>query len=166
MKLVDVFGSKMYRHLEGLSFEDPVVCDVPEASVLKSGDEILDVIFSPDPVTGLPSGSLSMYLSDKTNDEVRSYIEKNLLFDTSSSAVTSSPEVYSKFRNEIQGLQSDFIARCSRNRFESLQDYERRIMRELDTMRNDDLMRQRVESIRRRMEKNDKDSSDKDSFND
>ncbi len=41
--------------------------------------QILGLIFAPDPLTGMPSSDISIYLSDKTNPQVRDYIQRFLM---------------------------------------------------------------------------------------
>lgn len=50
----------------------PPVYDVERSSML-------NMIYAPDPETGLPSGDFAIYLGDKTSPEVREFIRLNLL---------------------------------------------------------------------------------------
>ena len=61
-----------------MSVEHPVLVDKSRSA----DDDILDLIYSVDPLTNLPSGSIEQYLSDKTNSQVRDYIEKVIFKDT------------------------------------------------------------------------------------
>lgn len=42
-------------------------------------DQVTEVIYAPNPVTGLPDGDVSLYLNDKTAPEVKMFIEQKLL---------------------------------------------------------------------------------------
>lgn len=42
-------------------------------------DGVMDVIFAPDDLTGLPNNALAVFLSDKANPKVRDYIASQLM---------------------------------------------------------------------------------------
>lgn len=109
--------------------------DIPEFEKIEpvrtSQDDLLDLIFAIDPVTGFPSGSLSQYLSDKTSDEVRDFIEKNILVDLPSQTDSSLPEAVNMAFRE---LEPDFQLNLMRKSFESLGEYEGRVKTYFDDL--------------------------------
>lgn len=104
--------------------------DIPEVEKIEpvrtSQDDLLDLIFAIDPITGFPSGSISQYLSDKTSDEVRDFIEKNILVDLPSQTDSALPEAVNMAFRE---LEPDFQLNLMRKSFESLGEYEIRIQK-------------------------------------
>lgn len=104
--------------------------DVPETT-----KQLLDLIFSVDPVTHLPKGDLSMFLSPKTNAEVRLFIEQNLMNPQQEGQGLSLPtETVNQLRETIT---DDDIASFSRNYNETTEDYAERIAQSLNKMRFD-----------------------------
>lgn len=101
------------------SFED---APIEKKDVKSPQDVLFDKIFACDSY-GWPTTSVSRYLSEKTSDDVRSFIERNLLVDHSETHLINNEKVVAEFNK----LQSDFIAESSRNRFESIEDYEKRL---------------------------------------
>lgn len=120
-------GFNQYRNLGKLNFL-PVDGIRKEDAVSTKSDELLDMIYCIDERTGLPSGSLEQYLSDKTDDVVRSFIEKNILVEHQDGKSI----IPQNLRDEVLSLDSDFIAMTSRKRYESLDDYENRVMSYID----------------------------------
>lgn len=123
---------------------------VASEPVRDSGDDILDMIYSVDPLTGFPAGSLSQYLSDKTNEQVRQFIEKNILVDH------GSYDYPPGLREEVLKLDSQFIATTSRNRYESLEDYESRVESYFNKLENDKSVQKRVRELRDKWSKKEK----------
>lgn len=115
-------GFKMYNGLlpssPSADFE-PVKHDVDRTQA-----EILDLVFSVDPLTGLPSSAIGKYLSDDIDPEVRDFIEKKILVDLPKEVCNYPDEV----RNALKGVDPDFMVKCQRARFESLDEYHDRIL--------------------------------------
>ena len=95
----------------------------PVQDVRDSAESIFDLIFAVDPVTGLPSGIISQYLSDKTSADVKEFIERTFK-GISSPEVSVAPE---EIHKEYDSLSTSLVADLSRNRFESVEQYEERI---------------------------------------
>lgn len=55
-------------------------------------DNLLDLIYSPDPVTKLPNSDVSVYLSANTNPQVKQFILDNLLYSNSSMTPPAIPD--------------------------------------------------------------------------
>lgn len=109
-------------HMPSIPVED-------SSDMTSYGDSnILDLIFSADPVTGWPMSSVGAYLSDKTNDEVRTYIERNLLREFEGNSISS------EMKESLSKVDTDFLVQCSRNRFETSDQYEQRLSQLLSDM--------------------------------
>lgn len=68
-----------FSHTDGVK---PEVALVSRETVLKERretDAIFDMVFAPDPKTGLPCSDISMYLSSKTPPQVRDFIQQNIM---------------------------------------------------------------------------------------
>lgn len=89
-------------------------------------DRLLDLIFSVDPITGLPSGDLALYLSPNSNPDVRSFIESTLMLEntTDSNGLSIPDSVVNKLRSVIS---DDDIANFSRNHGETRDEYALRL---------------------------------------
>ena len=97
-----------------------MVDELPVCDVGNSSDSVFDLIFSVDPLTGLPCDVVQQYLSDKTSADVKEFIErtfKGFSIDDPSIA----PE---EVRKEYSALSDSLVADLSRNRFESVEQYE------------------------------------------
>ena len=94
--------------------------------VKKKDSQLLNYIYSVNPVTGLPQGDLAVYLGDKANPQIRAFIEMNLLQETenSKSGFKMPDEVINKFREHIS---DDDIAAFSRNHGETKEEYADRM---------------------------------------
>lgn len=85
---------------------------------------LLDLIFQPNE-RGCVVGDLSMYMSEKTNPEVRQFIEQQLMNPSSDGkGLNLSDDVANKLRGTIS---DDDIAQFSRNHGESAEQYAVRI---------------------------------------
>ena len=93
--------------------------------VIEPNQALLDIIFASDPVSGLPSGDLSAFMGDKTNPEVKMFIQSQLLQERidSASPMDLPPDVTNKFKS----ISDDDIALFSRNHNESREDYAHRL---------------------------------------
>lgn len=87
-----------------------------EDEVLKmssvSTDEVVSLIFAPDPVTGIPRSDLGVIMSKDSAPEVAQYIRDNLLRGVSSPSGADDP---------------DFVLDSMRSRGESLDSYSERL---------------------------------------
>lgn len=97
-------------------------------------DDILDLIYTRDPVTNMPVGEISMYLSDKTNDEVRKFIEQYILKEHSDGESV----IPSSLRSEVEKLDDDFIMNTCRRRNETVEMYEQRCLAYLNELKSSD----------------------------
>lgn len=96
-----------------------------EPDVKSKKEELFDMIFSADPVTGVPQGDLAIYLGDKANPEIKAFIQNELLSerDDLADGVRMPDEVLNKFKS----LSDDDVALFSRNHNESREEYANRL---------------------------------------
>lgn len=64
--------------------DSPLVVEVETSDVRDKHEDILDSIYTVDPVTRLPTGDIVAFLSDKTSPEVRNFIQTQLMQKVSS----------------------------------------------------------------------------------
>lgn len=118
------YSFKQYRSLNGV--ELTVHINSKRKPVEKSVESPTDIMFKKIFATnedGFPTPSMNVYLSEKTSDDVRKFIEQNIFVDQSQSHFISDDKVVSQFNN----LSSSFIAEASRNKGESIEAYEKRL---------------------------------------
>lgn len=72
--------------------------------------QILGLIFAPDPLTGMPMSDISLYLSEKTNPQVRDYVQRFLMSEL--------PKVSTMTKDEDAALDSVIS-----NRVQSMADW-------------------------------------------
>lgn len=86
---------------------------------------LLNAIYAVDSSTGLPKGDLAIFMNDKANPEIRSYIQSYLLKENPNLDKSQvSNDIYNKFRTK---LTDDDFAFFSRNHGESNEEYRDRI---------------------------------------
>lgn len=96
-----------------------------ESDDVSPDDALLDLIYTSDPVSGLPVGDLAIFMNEKANPEVRAFIQDKLLRENPNiSRADVSNEVYNKFRTV---LTDDDIQYFSRNHGESNEEFADRI---------------------------------------
>lgn len=95
---------------------------------------LLDLIYGADPNTGLPVGDIAMYLSDKTNPQVRQFIELNLMHENSDgkSQLSIPQDVLNSMKKTVT---DDDIAYFSRGGDESREQYAVRMRKYFDDQR-------------------------------
>lgn len=88
----------------------------PEISEKKKdvSDQLLDVIYAPDPVTRLPQNDVAVYLSDKVDPMIKEFIASNLM--------APNPDV-----KGVPDEQSDILFDLIRGQNESVSDYAVRV---------------------------------------
>lgn len=124
-------NNKSALRLLGLPFDVPLKCE-PYLEVLDSvseskDDNMLGVIFSPDPVTGFPSSDFTSNLNGITNPEVMNFVR----------TVLQSP---------VTGLNgtddSDLAEELTYRRGETREEYLARVVNRLDVIK-DNITKQR-----------------------
>ena len=97
--------------------------DSPDSNI-KESNPLLDLIFAPDE-RGCLNGDLSQFLSDKTNPQVREFIQSQLMIENpDEKGLSLNADVINKMRGVVN---DDDIARFSRNHGESPEQYAMRI---------------------------------------
>lgn len=125
-------GFNIYKGLSGIEYMPMPEREYIEVDRVNKGDDILDLIYALDPLTHLPNTSIGAFLSDKTNEQVRQFIKDNILKDLPDTGVS----VPDSLRSDLLSLDPEFIANISRDRFEDVEHYEKRVSDYLDSMKN------------------------------
>ena len=115
-------GFKRFDGLKDIQYIIPELVVSNESDVESPADRVFNLIFARDK-HGWPNSSVEVMLSPKTSEEVRNFIQQNLLIAKDEQHLFKDPSII----NEFQNLSSDFIAKASRNRYESIEDYETRL---------------------------------------
>lgn len=139
-------GFQRYDSLVDVKFMPSQEIVKSDVIVRTADDSLLDLIYCVDPLTNLPSGALNAYLSDKTSEQVRSFIERKIFKELPGETLPSN------IREEVLKLDGDFIAKTSRNRFEDLESYESRVKSYFDEIENDKNFKKNLEEFKKRFE--------------
>lgn len=113
------------RRMKGYQSSHIVVVGSSVELEKSSSDSLLSIIYAPDGRTGLPTGDLNYYVSDKANEDVKAFILKNLMLDVSSARNIPNPS----------GLSDDALLELSIGSNESVDEYVQRLSREIDTFK-------------------------------
>lgn len=93
----------------------PCVVDVQDVEVKNdSENQLLDVIYAPDPFTGLPQSDIAVYLSDKVDPAIREFVASQLM--------TPNPNP-----KGVDDANSDILFDLVRHDGESVSDYAVRV---------------------------------------
>lgn len=100
-----------FRHLKDVdvNLPEPVY---PEDDIFANDDEVLNLIFAPDPITGIPRSDIAIMMSRDASPEVREYIQRVLY---SSSTPTGGTD------------DADFAIDSIKDRRESVENYAKRL---------------------------------------
>ena len=103
---------------QGLCFPDEVEFVEDKLPDLTQGklQEVLDEIFSVDPISGFPRGDIQYFLSKDGNPQVKAWLESNLLQPRAQRNGTS-----------IDGVTDELIAEFAKNPNEDFESYATRI---------------------------------------
>lgn len=111
------FGFPIFRQLENFKFSD-IEVKRPKAENLNPENQLLDAIYSVNPLTKLPDGDLTIFMSKNTSPEIRDFISRNLMRDLTSETVDVARD----------GLSDDDVIRYSREIDEDIMSYRSRVM--------------------------------------
>lgn len=136
-------GFSRYDAVLNIEYDAPKIRG-KKKEVKSPQDVILDQIFSLDE-NGWPRTSISMLLSNKTSDDIRKYIEDNILVAKSQGHVINDENVIAEFGK----LDSEFIAYASRNRHETVEQYEARISDYVAKQSEESARNQRIERYKK-----------------
>lgn len=93
----------------------PCVVDIEEVEIKNDAEnQLLDVIYAPDPFTRLPQSDVAVYLSDKVDPAIREFVASQLM--------TPHPDV-----KGVDDANSDILFDLVRQDGESTVDYANRI---------------------------------------
>lgn len=106
----------------------PVPRETGVNETASSESQVLDLIYSTDPETGLPRNDLQVYLSDQTSPVVKDYITQ-VLQGVSQEKL--------KADHTFDGISDDDISRLTIGHNESRLDYMRRVMTFADLIKAD-----------------------------
>lgn len=117
-----MLGFKRYAGLENIEYIQPDVI-TSSIDVRDKYEDILDIIYTVDPVTKFPSGAYQMLLSEKTSDDVRRFISDYLMNNNQSSGLDVPDNVLEQYRQ----LPTEFLAQIHPSAYETSEQYEARI---------------------------------------
>lgn len=133
-------NKKSALRLLGLPLDEPLKCEPYNESVdsvsESKDDNMLGVIFSPDPVTGFPSSDFTSSLNGITNPEVMNFV-RNVL----QSPVTG-----------LNGTEdSDLAEELTYRRGESREEYLGRVVNRLDIIKDDIAKARATEELNKKL---------------
>lgn len=140
-------GFKIFNSLKNVTFMPSVKgCDLP--IVKDDSERILDLIYAPNS-DGWPSGAYSQFLSADVPADVRQFIVDTLMNNTGRNMITDElPE----HLDQLDKLGSEFIAKCSRDRFESVERYEQRLSEYVEQLRKEEYFKQKYSDYNNKLE--------------
>lgn len=118
-----------------LLFPATPVFDKKQEDVRPPYEELLDMIYSIDPRTGMPKGDLAVFMNGDANPEIRDFIQKNLLMEmptVEGSGLVMSDALRNSFTKNIT---DDDIAEFSRNSGETSEEYAKRLSEKCHDLR-------------------------------
>ena len=108
-------NKKSALRLVGLKLDEPLKCEpyhVPVDSVQESKDDnMLGVIFTPDPVTGFPSSDFTSNLNGITNPEVLNFVRTVLQSPVTGLTGTDDPELAEELTYRRGESRDDYLNR-------------------------------------------------------
>lgn len=147
-------GYSRYQGLDKIQYIEPTEKSVGNlvgwsSDIRAKEDDLLDLIFTRDPLTNLPTGAYQQFLSDKIQPEIRQFILDYLM----SRSVDTDTDIPDDISAQFDNLPSEFIAQCSRNQYESVEQYEQRISEYIRQAREEDEFKARYERYQKSMKK-------------
>lgn len=129
-----------------VDYVDGSVIDAP-SDVVDPNRQLLDYIFTVDPVTGMSVGDIAFYTNENANPEIKRFIEMNLLKENPNidSVIDLPDDISNKYRGVIT---DDDIANFSRNHGESSEDYAVRMRSYFDAERSKRAAKREMERVK------------------
>ena len=84
-------------------------------------DSLLSIVYATDERTGLPTGDIQYFVSDRASDDVKNFILQNLMIDVSAAKNVANPS----------GLSDDALLELSRGSRETVQEYAMRLGKQI-----------------------------------
>ena len=128
-----MLGYNIYKGLENRVYVIPPAPQLPKV-VVKSSEDIINMIFSVDPDTLLITSDITHYLGNKTAPEVKQFIQSELMRESSEKSPISLPtDSLEQYRN----IPDDLRVELMRGEFETVEDYQERIMSKLNSYKQE-----------------------------
>lgn len=140
-------GFFRYRDLANVKYHEAPAEILPNVPQDKY-DTLLDMVFARD-VNGWPSGAFGQFMSEKTSVEVRQFIQDYLMSGGHEASLDLPSDVLDAFKE----LPTEFVAQASRNRFESVEQYETRISELISQMRAEEGFKARMADYQKKFDK-------------
>lgn len=133
--------------------EGVIINPIPD--VVEKNKQLLDSIYSINPTTGLPSGDLAIYLSDKANPEIKSFIETQILhsLDVNSDGLSMPNQIINSMKRVIG---DDDIAFFSRAHDEQPEEYAERLTNYFNDLKAVQAERKRIAHLKELMKSDSK----------
>lgn len=142
------YKGRVYRGLENISYIEPAALDVRASIPADAAAEALyDMIFATDLRTGFPTGAISMHLSEKTADDVRTFIEQKIMIEHGDQRGLVPVEMLK--RGSL--LDDEFIAQTVRQRFESDEQYEARLSGYMSKIQEQEQFKSRLAEYQKKL---------------
>lgn len=129
-----MLGYNIYKGLENRVYVIPPAPVLPKVDTLKSSDDILNMIFSVDPVTLLITSDVTHYLGDKTSPEVKQFIQSQLMRESSAQSPVDIP---SDKLEDYRNIPDDLRVELMRGEFETVENYQDRIIQMLNAYKTE-----------------------------
>lgn len=137
-----MLGFNRYKGLEDIVYIQPDDVSV-SVDVRSQHEDLLDLIYSIDPITGFPSGAYQMFLSEKTSDDIRKFISDYLMNNNQSAGLDLPQDVLDQYNQ----LPTEFIAQVYPSRYETTEQYETRISEYINQYRQEEDFRRKYDEL-------------------
>lgn len=137
------------------SFPAKDIKDEKQEDVRPPYEELLDMIYSIDPRSGMPKGDLAVFMNGDANPEIRDFIQKNLMMEMPTSE-GQGLVMNDALRNSFtKNITDDDIAEFSRNANETSDEYAKRISEKCHDLRLSYQRERETRRLRAKFKQND-----------
>lgn len=137
------------------SFPVKDIKDEKQEDVRPPYEELLDMIYSIDPRSGMPKGDLAVFMNGDANPEIRDFIQKNLMMEMPTSE-GQGLVMNDVLRNSFtKNITDDDIAEFSRNANETSDEYAKRISEKCHDLRLSYQRERETRRLRAKLKQND-----------
>lgn len=141
--------SEVYsRRFDILDVERIDFAELPCVETPDKNKALLDLIFASDS-DGVISGDISAYMSEKTNPQIRQFIQDNLLYEH---PVERGLLMSTDQSNKRMFMSDDEIATYSRDDGESVEEYANRLHSMFSEQRRQAYFKRRYEALKNKLE--------------
>lgn len=137
------------------SFPAKDIKDEKQEDVRPPYEELLDMIYSIDPRSGMPKGDLAVFMNGDANPEIRDFIQKNLMMEmpiSEGQGLVMNDALRNSFTKNIT---DDDIAEFSRNANETSDEYAKRISEKCHDLRLSYQRERETRRLRAKLKQND-----------